>query len=319
MVGDLIGVLEDSTTLYYQLGNGAEGVLVESASNEIGGDAAGATDVISANQTYGVHILGPAAVHNRVEGDFIGTDINGEFVFGQGNPGNGVDSQRTTGNMRDGIFIDDAGSNQIGLPNTDGANTDGANIIAENFGAGIRISGASATGNVLEGNTIGLNLGGTTALPNSEEGIVLASAGNTVGGSASGDGNVISGNLRGILVTGVAAVGDLILGNIIGTDATGTYDLGNAEEGVRIELGATGTVVGGPVAGDRNLISGNDVGVLVDGPTTSGNSILGNLIGTDKTGTLDLGNSREGVRIDDAPFEYGRRLGQGRRQRDLGE
>ncbi len=62
VTGDLIGVLEQDSTLYYQVGNGAEGVLVMSSSNVIGGAVAGSTNVISANQTYGIHIDG----HGRV-------------------------------------------------------------------------------------------------------------------------------------------------------------------------------------------------------------------------------------------------------------
>ena len=58
VVGNLIGVLEQDATDYFQVGNGAEGVLVESSSNLIGGDVAGATNVISANQTDGIHIEG---------------------------------------------------------------------------------------------------------------------------------------------------------------------------------------------------------------------------------------------------------------------
>ena len=89
VVGNLIGVLEQDSTHYFQVGNGAEGVLIESASNLIGGDVAGATNVISANQTDGIHIEGPGALDNRVEANYIGTDINGTFLFGQGDPGNG--------------------------------------------------------------------------------------------------------------------------------------------------------------------------------------------------------------------------------------
>ena len=116
VVGNLIGVLEQDSTHYYQVGNGAEGVLVESASNLIGGAVAGATNVISANQTYGIHIEGPGALANRVEANYIGTDINGTFIFGQGNPGNGQNIPAQMGNLRDGIFIDDAPDNQIGIP-----------------------------------------------------------------------------------------------------------------------------------------------------------------------------------------------------------
>ena len=59
---------------------------------------------------------GPGALDNRVEANYIGTDINGTFLFGQGNPGNGQDSPPQMGNLRDGIFIDDAPDNQIGIP-----------------------------------------------------------------------------------------------------------------------------------------------------------------------------------------------------------
>ena len=149
VVGNLIGVLEQDATPYYQVGNGAEGVLVESPSNLIGGDVAGATNVISANQTDGIHIEGPGALDNRVEGNYIGTDINGTFLFGQGDPGNG----------QDGIFIDDAPDNQIGIPGgTDGVGNVAGNVISDNIGAGVSISGTSATGNIIQGNVIGTNL-----------------------------------------------------------------------------------------------------------------------------------------------------------------
>ena len=49
------------------------------------------------------------------------------------------------------------------------------------------------------------------------------------------------------------------------------------------------------------MISGNNVGLLIIGTAATGNQVLGNFIGTDITGTLDLGNSQEGVRIDNAP------------------
>ena len=42
---------------------------------------------------------------------------------------------------------------------------------------------------------IGTDITGTTALPNFEEGVVLDSADNTVGGSTAGAGNLISSNL----------------------------------------------------------------------------------------------------------------------------
>lgn len=84
--------------------------------------------------------------------------------------------------------------------------------------------------------------------------------------------------------------------SFIGTDLTGTIDRGNGSFGV--EVTDAGALVGGPTAGDGNVISGNDIGgVRFDDPTNqlSGGQILGNLIGTDVTGTQPLGNTLMGV------------------------
>ncbi len=290
VVGNLIGVLEQDATDYFQVGNGAEGVLIESQSNLIGGNAAGATNVISANQSDGIHIEGPGALDNRVEANYIGTDINGGFLYGQGDPGNG----------QDGIFIDDAPDNQIGIPGgVAGVGNVAGNVISDNSGAGVRISGASATGNIIQGDVIGTTKSGESALGNSQEGVVLDTADNTVGGTTTGAGNLISGNRSGVLVSGPTASGNLVAGNFIGTDASGTYVLGNSNDGVNID-GASDNTVGGQVAAARNVISGNNVGVLITGTGPLDNLVLGNYIGTDVTGLLVLGNENEGVRIEGA-------------------
>jgi hypothetical protein len=291
VVGNLIGVLEQDASDYFQVGNGAEGVLVESQSNLIGGVVSGATNVISANQTDGIHIEGPGALDNRVEGNYVGTDINGTYLVGQGDPGNG----------QDGIFIDDAPDNQIGIPGgVAGVGNLAGNVISDNSGAGVRVSGTSATDNIIQGDVIGTNISGTTALGNGLQGVVLDSADNTVGGTTAGAGNLISANLSGVLVSGAAATGNLIAGNFIGTDGAGAYVLGNSFDGVDID-GASDNTVGGQVAAARNLISGNNVGVLITviaGPSATNNLVLGNYIGTDVTGLLVLGNENEGVRIE---------------------
>ena len=84
-----------------------------------------------------------------------------------------------------------------------------------------------------------------------------------------------------------------VRGNLIGTDFTGTTSIGNSR-GVRIV--SSGNVIGGTTAEARNIISGNDFGVFIEGAAT-GNLIQGNYIGTDVTGTADLGNDQFGVRI----------------------
>jgi hypothetical protein len=301
VVGNLIGLLQQDADFYYQVGNGLEGVLVESSSNAIGGNATGATNVISANGTYGIRIAGPDATRNRVQANYIGTDISGGFKFGQGNPGNGQDDQ-VPGNLRDGVFLDNAPYNQVGIPGgTQGVGNVAGNVIAGNFGAGVRIAGPQATGNIIQGNVIGAEITGQSALPNFQEGVVVFSAGNFVGGDAEGAGNLISGNRRGVYLSGEDATGNTIAGNFIGTDGGGAYDLGNALEGVRIDGGARDNTVGGTTELARNLISGNNSGVAISDVSTTANLVAGNFIGTDITGMLDLNNSQEGVLIDNAP------------------
>ena len=48
----------------------------------------------------------------------------------------------------------------------------------------------------------------------------------------------------------------------------------------------------------RNLISGNgQFGILLTGITATSNSIKNNLVGTDRLGTIDLGNASSGIQI----------------------
>lgn len=88
------------------------------------------------------------------------------------------------------------------------------------------------------------------------------------------------------------AGGNRIEGNFIGTDASGKAGLNNL---FGIFVGAPDNVVGGTSAEARNVISGNNTGIQVDGNKASGNRVEGNLIGTDASGQGDLGNSRDGL------------------------
>ncbi len=88
--------------------------------------------------------------------------------------------------------------------------------------------------------------------------------------------------------------GRTLEGCFIGTDVLGTSAEGNGG-GVIIDDGE-GNVIGGTTLAARNLISGNDsAGVFVSEPA-NGNSIQGNLIGTQKDGNTALDN-RTGVHI----------------------
>jgi CSLREA domain-containing protein len=86
--------------------------------------------------------------------------------------------------------------------------------------------------------------------------------------------------------------GNRIEGNFIGTNAAGTADLGN--DGSGVDFFAFNSTLGGTSRAARNLISGNGQrGVAI----FANAQMHGNLIGTDRTGTQDLGNDWSGVEL----------------------
>lgn len=211
------------------------------------------------------------------------------------------------GNLFHGVSVESVPNNTIG-----GTTPGARNVISGNNNLGIAVHGGGATGNIVQGNLIGTNAAGTGDLGNTLSGIytgtgaafappVAGTATNTtIGGTASGAGNLISGNDQwGILINGGSM--NVVQGNFIGTDITGTLDRGNTLSGVLVTA-ASGNTIGGAAAGARNIISGNGSvaaadrsGVHIANVGATGNMVLGNFIGTDVTGTLALGNSRSGV------------------------
>src|SRR4029077_19715960 len=96
--------------------------------------------------------------------------------------------------------------------------------------------------------------------------------------------------------------GNVVEGNFIGTDPTGTQALSNFTSGVSISGPSPNDIIGGTAPGAGNLISGNirgEDGLQIS--NSSGDVVLGNLIGTDVTGTRALGNARAGVELTDSP------------------
>jgi CSLREA domain-containing protein len=118
-------------------------------------------------------------------------------------------------------------------------------------------------------------------------------------------GLVISNWDNGIFL-GVDATGNTVRGNFIGTDASGS----NLSNNIGIALtNALNNTIGGTTAAERNIISGNGTwGVLISDAESEGNTVRGNFIGTDVTGTvtdpdgnpnngIELGSSLDGVVI----------------------
>ncbi|HEY0725101.1 MAG TPA: hypothetical protein VGD41_14110, partial [Pyrinomonadaceae bacterium] len=152
----------------------------------------------------------------------------------------------------------------------------------------------NSTTNTVEGNFIGTNTAGTAALPNGAAGLggvifLAASSNNTVGGTTPAGRNLISGNIGPGIVFG--GTGNMVQGNLIGTDVTGTMALGNTDRGVNVN--ASNCTIGGTTVNARNVISANARGIDIFGGTN--NTIQGNFIGTDVTGTIALGNPNVGL------------------------
>ena len=187
-------------------------------------------------------------------------------------------------------------SNGIYIRNSDGDTIGGkalhaGNVLSGNEGNGLYIENASDA--VVESNTIGTTSDGNTALPNSVGVWVLGLSGNEQIGGKGPAGNLISGNLSGVVVAplapNTAPSAPVIQGNRIGTNADGTKAIPNQFDGINLQ-GVANPVVGGSKPGLGNVISGNGAVGLQLGSGTRGAVVAGNLIGTTADGTAALGN-----------------------------
>lgn len=207
----------------------------------------------------------------------------------------GTDGTTNLGNTANGISLSNVSASSIGGSGV-------GNVISGNTETGVLLSGVGTNLNVVRGNWIGIAQDGGSVLGNNLDGVSInnGASSNTIGGSVSGEGNVISGNtLSGVALADDGTTNNSIVGNLIGTDIYGLLAVGNGS-GVYIGFSASSNSVGGNGdAGEGNIISGNsDNGVVLTGAGTNANVVRGNLIGADVTGAVDLGNAINGVLID---------------------
>jgi CSLREA domain-containing protein len=270
------------------LGNKVAGVSISDGAqwNIIGGDTPGERNLISGNSVCitgswpGVMVITHGAMNNTVKGNYIGTDVSGTSALPNCHA---VDIRR------------EASYNVISN-----------NLISGNQGIAVTIR-RDAMHNTIIGNKIGTDVNGTSALPN-YQGFWIGQGAqhNVIGGDTPGERNIISGNTCGVCIGGGsdpswdATMNNIVSGNYIGTDISGTSPIGNAESGVTIDRWAQDNIIGGDTPGERNIISGNGgEGVLIMDTDAMSNTISGNYIGTDASGTAALPNADDGVEITD--------------------
>ena len=118
--------------------------------------------------------------------------------------------------------------------------------------------------------------------------IANAASFNVIGGAAPGTSDVIAGNSDGVAIEGTGTDDNSVEGDEIGVNAADNAVLPNYY-GVLLAAGASFNYVA------NSVISGNYDGVVLTDAGTTGNNVNYNHIGTDATGTINLGNFLDGV------------------------
>ena len=311
------------------LPNGGDGVRISGSTNNLVGrtSLAQRSNLLSGNSTYGVRITGVGSDGNTVAGNRMGTNAAGTAAVPNSVAGVAIDSGTgntvgsgfagdtlVSGNGGDGVVISGSANGTIvtgcwvglnaagtaALANTgqgvnlsgvDGNTVGPGNVVSGNLASGILLISGS-TGNTVAANFVGLNSGGTAAVGNALNGIIVSDADdNTIG-----PGNVVSGNGTNGVRLRTGASGNVVQGNTIGLNAEITAAIPNAD-GLQINDGAADNTVGGP-GPERNVISGNsNSGVLVVDATTTGNVVQGNFIGSNASASAAFPNGGDGVAI----------------------
>ncbi len=247
-------------------------------------------NVIAANDANNVNIGGIGTDNTVVQGNLIGTNASGTAALKiVGATGRGV-------GISNGARATIVGGTVVGA----------RNIISGN-GGGVVIEGNGPTDNltvshIVQGNYIGTNISGNAAIGNSVGVQIFAAKNNTVGGSTTTlgqtPGNLIAGNRDfQVRISSDGASNNKVQGNLIGTNKDGSAVLSSAEYGVFIDNGAKNNLIGGPAANLRNVISGNNNGVLLINAGTESNTVQGNFIGTNVAGTGAIANRDRGIII----------------------
>ena len=285
--GNLIGLNAAGNAV---LGNTVGVVIQQSAAlNIIGGTTVGVGNVISGSSQDGIRINDAGSTGNQVQGNFIGTDASGSAALG---------------NLGNGVHVIDSPGNTIG-----GSVAGAGNVISSNHGEGIRVDGASATGNVIEQNFVGTNAS-QALLGNLLSGIYLRRApgnsviGNTIVNSQGFAGVAICGNVNGGCGGGNAGTqssngdGNMVQNNFINN---------NAGYGVSLD-GVANTQVG--TSGGNNISSNGINGITIFGAGATGNQIQANAInGNTGDGVNITGNGNTGNRIQSNSFINNTQLG----------
>jgi len=277
VIGNFIGT---DATGNAALPNRVDGISIENAQyNEIGGQEAGAVNLISGNLDDGVEIVGPGAISNTVRSNWIGTTRDGSAAVGNGDAGVLV------GTATESLII--------------------GNVVAGNSGIGIEVSGGARRNQVM-GNYVGSNPSIGEGLANRGAGIAVLDAADNVVGAIGSPNRVVGNSGPGILVAGNRALGNQLVGNEVGR--VGGANRPNGGFGMVVRDGASGNRLDQNRAADgirvwgagtdRNIVANNDVPVNFERRTDWDALEVGHgARGTHLEGNQITGSGRNGLAV----------------------
>jgi hypothetical protein len=232
--------------------------------NTIGGNTDDERNLISGNHNWGIYIYGAGTDSNRITGNFIGTNAEGEDTLC--NIHGGI-------NLSSGSVATIIGGKTEGERNViSGCTSEEGSAIYSGNGITIRKSNS----NIVIGNYIGTDKDGTTAMYNKKYGILIQECQyNKIGGTEPGEANVISGyGSGGIIIRMGGTQHNVVTGNFIGTGPKGPIPCEDCLTGIYFDYGAHDNTVG-----PGNIIADNlSVGVLSYLDSTIRNTITQNSI-----------------------------------------
>ncbi len=202
-------------------------VITESHENVVGSTEIEGKNIISGNSKEGIIITGRAAHDNKIQGNFIGTDIEG--IQSLPNGGNGISLIAVDTRNDGGRYTSGGYRNIIG-----GTNIGEGNIISGNLQNGLLLEdGANA--NLIQGNYIGTDSQASFGIGNAQNGIQISNSSFTIiGTNHESSGNIISSNTQNGISIEKNSSATIVFNNAIGTDRSGQGTLGNHRDGVRL-------------------------------------------------------------------------------------
>ena len=269
-------------------GSSAKGFVIQGISASVRG--------LVINRFDSAGILVEGGYGHQISGCFLGTDPTGRSARGNrvgvaiAQPG--LAARVDCGNEPE-LSIERLQSGGAGFPSlavVGGLSPAERNVISGNS---VGLTANSVTNCLIQGNYIGTDASGSTALANQNGVTLFFTFATAVGASANlpspgtAGANVVSGNIVSGIIVG-AGGSNFVGGNFVGTDATGTKSIANGT-GILLQDGSGDSVYG-------NLVSGNSRHGIREFHAFSGR-IQGNRIGTDLSGTAPLGNALDGITV----------------------